>query len=91
VSIWVVRVGEKIYVRTWYRRDGGWYGHVLDSHRARISVPGLKSDVAVADVGEGAPQLHAQIDAAYRAKYGRSGESMVTAAAVAATLRLSPE
>jgi hypothetical protein len=91
VPIWVVRVGEQVYVRTWYRRDDGWFGHVLNSHRAHITVPGLESDVTVEDVGEGANQLRREIDAAYRAKYGHGGESMVTAQAAAATLRLTPE
>lgn len=95
VPIWVVRVGEQVYVRTWHRRDSGWFGHVLHSRRARIRVPGLEIDTAVDDVGEGTAQLRAGIDAAYRTKYGRYGSSsvdpMVTAAAVAATLQLSPD
>jgi hypothetical protein len=79
-------------VRTWYRRDTGWFGHVLASRQARIRVPGLEADVAVEDVGAGPPGLRAGIDAAYRAKYGRDGgtERMVAPEAVAATLRLSP-
>jgi len=47
VPIWVVCVGEQVFVRTWYRRDSGWFGHVLDSRRARLRVPGLEADVAV--------------------------------------------
>lgn len=93
--IWVVSVGDQVYVRTWYRRESGWFGHVLDSHRARIRVPGLETDVAVDDVGPGAAELCTDIDAAYRTKYGRYGrtsvEPMLSAAAAAATLRLSPE
>jgi hypothetical protein len=92
VPIWVVGVGGQVYVRTWYRRDTGWFGHVLASRQARIRVPGLEADVAVEDVGAGPPGLRAGIDAAYRAKYGRDGgtERMVAPEAVAATLRLSP-
>jgi len=95
VPIWVVSVGEQVYVRTWYRRETGWFGHVLDSRRARIRVPGLEADVAVADVGEGTAQLRADIDAAYRTKYGSYGSSsvkaMVAAATAVATLELSRE
>ncbi|MGA5323985.1 DUF2255 family protein [Streptomyces seoulensis] len=29
VPIWVVRVGERAYVRSWYRRDTGWFGHAV--------------------------------------------------------------
>jgi hypothetical protein len=95
VLIWVVCVGDQVYVRTWYRRETGWFGHVLDSRQARIRVPGLEADVAVADIGGGPAQLRADIDAAYRTKYGSSGSSsvdaMVAGAAAAATLQLSRE
>jgi hypothetical protein len=91
VPIWVVSADGQVYVRTWYRRDTGWFGQVLASHRACIRVPGLEADVAIEDVGEGSLELRADIDAAYRAKYGRHGgtERMVTDEAAAATLRLS--
>jgi hypothetical protein len=94
VPIWVVSADGQVYVRTWYRRDTGWFGRVLRTHRARITVPGLEADVAVADVGVGDPELRAAVDAAYRAKYGRYGSAtvdrMVSAEAAAATLRLDP-
>jgi hypothetical protein len=95
VPIWVVSVGEHVFVRTWHRRDTGWFGHVLKSRRARIRVPGLEADVAVDDVGEGTAQLRADVDAAYRTKYGSYGSSsvdaMVAEAAAAATLQFSRE
>ena len=34
VPIWVVCAGEQVYVRTWHRRETGWFGHVLLSRRA---------------------------------------------------------
>ena len=93
VPVWVVSTGGLVYVRTWYRRDTGWFGQVLASRRARIRVPGLEADVTVEDVGEGTPELRAGVNAAYEAKYGPGGaiERMVSAEAAAATLRLSPE
>jgi hypothetical protein len=95
VPIWVVCVGDQVFVRTWYRRDNGWFGHVLDSRRARIRVPGLEADVAVEDVGEDTASLRPGIDAAYRAKYKRYGRTtvdrMATDDAAASTLRLIPE
>jgi hypothetical protein len=42
VPTWVVCAGGQVYVRTWYRRDTGWFGHALRSRRARIRVPGLE-------------------------------------------------
>ncbi len=95
VPIWVVSVGGQVYVRTWYRRDSGWFARVLDSRRARIRVPGLEADVLIQDVGAGGAKLHADVDDAYRKKYvliGRDAvDRMVTLDAAAATLQLIPE
>ena len=92
VPIWVVCVDDGVYVRTWYRRTTGWFGHVIDFPQARIRVPGLEADVIVADVGGGASELRASVDAAYLKKYGPSGhQSMVTDDAAATTLRLDPQ
>jgi len=95
VPIWVVCVDDQPYVRTWYRRGKGWFGHALDSRRARIRVPGLEVDVVIDDVGEDKGALRAGVDAAYHAKYGRYGgtsvERMTTDIAAATTLRLIPE
>ncbi|MCO8269028.1 DUF2255 family protein [Actinoplanes sp. TRM 88003] len=94
VPIWVVSVGDQAFVRTWHRRETGWFGHVLKSRRAGIRVPGLQTTVLVDDVGAGPDNLRAAIDAAYHAKYGRYGstsiEQMVNSSAAATTLRLSP-
>jgi hypothetical protein len=90
--IWVVCANDRVYVRTWYRRDTGWFGAALRSRRARIRVPGLEASVVVRDVGEGPAGLRDGIDAAYRSKYGGAGSiSMVGASAAATTLRLDPE
>ncbi|MFJ8026060.1 DUF2255 family protein [Streptomyces sp. NPDC096311] len=95
VPIWVVCVGEQVYVRTWYRHESGWFGHVRESRRARIRVPGVEVNVTVEDIGEGTAELRAGVDTAYRTKYGRYGsasvEQMVSAAAAATTLRLTRE
>jgi hypothetical protein len=95
VPIWVVRASEQVFVRTWYRRDTGWFGHGVDSRQARIRVPGLEVDVAIEDVGDANAELRTSVDTAYRAKYGRYGrtsvERMVTDDAAVSTLRLIPE
>ena len=55
-------------------------------------MPDLETDVIIADVGRGAPRLRANVDAAYRTKYGPFGhQSMVTDDAAATTLRLDPQ
>ena len=94
VPIWVVCVGDQVYVRTWYRRDNGWFGQVLGSRRAQVRVPGVAAAVAVLDVADDA-ELRPGVDAAYRTKYGRYGRTtvdrMVNDDAAATTLLLSPE
>ena len=90
VPIWVVCAGGQVYVRTWYRRDAGWFGHALRSRRARIRVPGLEADVTIEDIGDASTQVTTDVDAAYRTKYSDAG-SMVTATAAATTLQLNHE
>jgi hypothetical protein len=92
LPIWVVCAADQVYVRTWYRRDTGWFGHVLRARRARVRVPGLEADITVENIGDTSAQVTADVNDAYRAKYGRGGaDSMVTATAVATTLRLTRE
>ena len=86
--IWAVVVGDQVYVRTWYRRETGWFGRALQSGRARVRVPGLEMDVTIEDVGADQDG----VDAAYEAKYRRYGASsvnrMVAPEAADTTLRL---
>ncbi len=93
VPIWVVCAAGQVYIRTWYRRDSGWFGRVLSTRRARITVGQVVADVAVEDVGSGTPEMRAAVDAAYRGKYTRYGpasvDRMISEDAAAATLRLT--
>ncbi|GIF26794.1 hypothetical protein BJ973_000113 [Actinoplanes tereljensis] len=92
VPIWVVCAGEQVYVRTWHRRDTGWFGQAVHAQRARIRVPGMEADITIEDIADTSAQVTADVTQAYRTKYGRGGaDSMVNATAVATTLRLSPE
>ncbi|MCU1482903.1 MAG: hypothetical protein JWQ19_3689 [Subtercola sp.] len=75
--IWVVCVGDQAYLRTWHRRDTGWFGAAVSSQRARVRVPGLEREVAVVDIGGADLELRAQIDAAYGAKYARYGHTTI--------------
>jgi hypothetical protein len=87
--IWVVHVVDDVYVRTWYRRETGWFGHAVRSRRARVRVPGVEVDVRVEDVGVGPSGLRTDVDDAYRHKYGGgSTGNMVGDEAAATTLRL---
>jgi hypothetical protein len=90
--IWVVHVVGDVYVRTWYRRDTGWFGLALSTRRARVRVPGIEVDVHIEDVGGGPSGLREDVDDAYRDKYGGgSTGNMVGDEAAATTLRLLRE
>jgi hypothetical protein len=55
-------------------------------------VPGLETDLTIEDISDTAAHVTADVNDAYRTKYGHGGAgSMVTATAVATTLRLNPE
>jgi hypothetical protein len=94
LPIWVVRVGDQVYVRTWYRRTTGWFGYVVTTQQARVRVPHLETDVIVDDISDGDTDLRSALDQAYQAKYtppgGGSVRQMTTDSAAATTLRLSP-
>ncbi|MCV2395399.1 DUF2255 family protein [Actinotalea sp. M2MS4P-6] len=89
--VWVVRVGDGLYVRSWRGGDGGWYRRALATRSGAVRVGGADHAVALGDVD---PGLRTAIDRAYRAKYGRYGDAyvgpMTGDAAAAATLRLEP-
>jgi hypothetical protein len=89
--IWVVSVDEQVYVRSWYRRETGWFGDAVLARRAHIRVLGMAATVTVEDLGQAGTPLQPGVDAAYRAKYGPGAESMVSAAAAATTLRVTPD
>jgi hypothetical protein len=90
-TIWVVRVGDDLYVRSMYGRAGGWFPATQVRHQGRIRAGGVERDVSFADAD---PALDDQIDAAYGDKYRRYGEriigSVVNPEARAATIRLAP-
>ena len=87
--IWVVDVVGDVYVRTWFRRDTGWFGLALSTGHARVRVLGVEVDVRIEDVGVGPSGLREIVDDAYRDKYGGgSAGNMVGDDAAATTLRL---
>ncbi len=92
VTIWVVRLGDDLYVRAVNGRTGVWFRSAQVRHEGHIQAGGVDKDVTF--VEEPDPALNEQIDAAYRAKYHRYGESIVgsivNAGARAATFRLMP-
>ena len=91
VTIWVVRVGDDLYVRA-VRGRAGWFRGTQTRHKGRIWAGGVEKDVNF--VIEDDPETQRRIDAAYRAKYGhyppRYVDPVLTPEALDATLKLVP-
>lgn len=89
--VWVVRVGDGLYVRSWKGAAGLWYRHALATRSAVLGLAGADHRVALAVAD---PDLRSAIDRAYRDKYGRYGNAyvgpMTSDAAASTTLRLDP-
>ena len=91
VTIWVVRHGDDLYVRSVNGRGSGWFRGTQARHAGRIWAGGVEKDVTF--VEEADPGVNDQIDAAYLAKYRQYPQyvaPMVTPEVRAATLKLVP-
>jgi hypothetical protein len=91
VTMWVIRAGDDLYVRSAHGPGNPWYRRAKASGTGRIRAGGVERDVTFGDGDAGAYQA---IDAAYHAKYDRYGPaivgSVVGATAAPATIRLLP-
>jgi hypothetical protein len=89
-TIWVVRHGDDLYVRSVTGRTSAWFRGAQVRHEGHIRAGGVDKDVRLVETDD----LNDQIDAAYRAKYRRYAPSIIDAIvspqARAATLRLVP-
>ena len=92
VPIWVVRVGDDLYIRSYRGTKGGWFRHATSLGTARLRVAGGELDMHVQAVTDGG--LAAVIDRTYRQKYRRYGDGYLTQMtgpqATSATVRLHP-
>jgi hypothetical protein len=91
VTIWFVRVGDDLYVRSAHGYSNPWFQRALASREGRIRAGGVEQDVAFEQPGRDiAEDLHA----AYHAKYDRYGPSIVgtvvSPEAARSTLKLVP-
>lgn len=92
VIIWVVRLGDDLYVRSVYGRTSNWFRGTQVRHEGHIRAGGVDKDVAFVD--ETDPDVNAQIDTAYQTKYRRYAASIINTTmspeARAATIKLVP-
>jgi hypothetical protein len=91
VTIWVIRHGDDLYIRSHRGPDGSWFRRVWECRDGHIQGGGVDKDVTFADADH---DLDDQIDAAYRAKYHRYFSSyvgpMIMSQTRATTTRLVP-
>jgi hypothetical protein len=91
VPIWVVRVDDALYIRSYRGTDAAWYRHATNDRSGLIRVAGLQREVAFESAPEGTAGA---IGAAYSDKYADYGprylQPMVTGTARATTLRVTP-
>lgn len=91
VTIWVVRIGDELYVRSYKGPGAAWFRGTQVRSEGHIWAGGIEKEVSF--VEETAPDINDQIDSAYRTKYHRSPSyvpPMVSPEARATTLRLVP-
>ena len=90
-TIWVVRLGDDLYVRSVNGRTGAWFRGTQVRREGRIRAGGVERDVTLVDADD---EINDQIDDAYRDKYRRYAQSIVgsvlTPEARSATIKLVP-
>jgi hypothetical protein len=91
VTIWAVRAGDDLYVRSAYGPINGWYRRAKASGEGRIRTAGIERDVAFE---EPAAAVAGAVTAAYHTKYDRYGPAVVgtvvSSEAEQLTLRIVP-
>ena len=92
VTIWAVRAGDQLFVRSAHGRDNPWFRRAVASGTGRIRAGGVERDVRFE---RPEPEVHTAVDAAYHAKYDHYPKAyvdpVVDAASWSATLRLVPK
>ncbi|WP_127502808.1 DUF2255 family protein [Actinoplanes solisilvae] len=73
VTIWVVRVGDDLCVRSAYGANNGWYRRARAAGIGSVRVGGVEREVTFAD----SPADPAVVDRAYHDKYDRYGPAIV--------------
>lgn len=73
VTMWVVRDGDDLYVRSVNGRGSSWFRGAQARHEAHIRAGGVEKDVDLVERND----VNDQVNAAYREKYGRRYPSIV--------------
>jgi hypothetical protein len=89
--IWVVRLGDDLYVRSVNGRSSDWFRGVQTRHEGHIRAGGVEKDVTFVEEPEAT--INDQIDSAYATKYRRYASiipSINSPTARSATIKLVP-
>ena len=90
-TIWVVRRGDDLFIRSVNGRTSAWFRGTQARHEGHIDAGGVSRDVSLAEPDA---DVADELDAAYQSKYRRYPANIVdtvsTAQARGATLRLVP-
>lgn len=73
-TMWVVRVGQYLYVRSAYGPENPWFVRAKKSAQGRIRTGSVERDVSFAEAD---PEIHPSIDTAYRSKYEPYADKIV--------------
>lgn len=91
VTVWLVRHGDDLYVRSVRGRSGHWFRGTQERYEGRLRGGGVHQDVTFVDASH---DIDDEVDDAYRAKYRRYAgsilNSVLTQEARSSTLRLLP-
>jgi len=91
VTVWIVRLGDDLYVRSVKGPTGAWFRRTQARHEGRIQAGGVDRDVTFVEADTA---LSDEVDRAYRTKYRRYAanivNSVLTPGARSATLRVVP-
>jgi hypothetical protein len=74
VTIWVVRTGDDLFVRSVNGRSGTWFRGALAAGEGRIRAGDIERYVAFEEAD---PVIYAAVTAAYHEKYDHYGPSIV--------------
>ena len=91
VTIWVVRVGDDLFIRSGYGDRAAWYRGARARREGHVSAGGVDKDVVFVEAD---PAVNDRIDAVYLSKYRRHEarwlDPMVAPEAQATTIKLVP-
>ena len=90
VTIWVVRDGQDVYVRSVNGRGSAWFRGALTRHEAHIRAGGVEANVSLVETDDAGDRIDAAYETKYGSRYPTIVPSILAPQARAATLKLVP-